>query len=276
MKRRGLINEEDHHRPALKRFERSQPNELLQMDFKGELALASGGECFPLSVLDDHSRYGMSLEALPSQHGSRVQACLEACFERYGIPEAMLMDHGTPWWSSTNGHGLTQLSVFLIKQGIALLLSGVNHPQTQGKVERFHRTLASWLRFHGMPKTLEGFRSAFQDFLAEYNQVRPHEALGLVPPAHRYRSSERTYQPCPAEWEYPEGADVRTLSASGNLYLGQYYFVCHALAHERVMLDHFADRVLITYRHMLIREIDRSTGRTHTILKPYGPTGHPS
>ncbi len=274
LRRRGAIREEEVHRPALQRFERSEPNELLQMDFKGELRLGDGGACYPLSVLDDHSRYGLGLVALKSQEGAGVGLSLTVCFERYGVPWQMLVDHGTPWWSSTNGHGLTQLGVFLIKQGIFLLYSGVRHPQTQGKVERFHRTLLAWLRFHGMPTTLMGFQRAFSEFLIEYNEIRPHEALGLVPPIQRYRPSAKAYQPNPPEWEYPEGAEVKKLSGAGNLYLGKSYFVCHALANERVRVEHFEDRVLISYRHMLIREINRTTGRSQTILKPYGPTGH--
>ena len=141
LKRHGLVRTGDRHRPALHRFERSRPMELVQMDFKGPYRLRGGGMCHPLSVLDDHSRYALQLEALPSQHGHEVQSRLIACFEHFGVPEAMLMDHGSPWWGTTNGHGLTRLSVFLIRQGIALIYGGVGHPQTQGKVERFHRTL---------------------------------------------------------------------------------------------------------------------------------------
>jgi transposase len=139
--RHGVARSSPHARPAPKRFERSQPNELVQMDFKGQYRLAPQGWCYPLSLLDDHSRFALALEGLESLHGSGVEATLRATFEREGVPRAMLMDHGAPWWSPANGHGLTEVSVFLIRQGVDLVHSGIAHPQTQGKVERFHRTL---------------------------------------------------------------------------------------------------------------------------------------
>ena len=139
--RNALIAEAASHRPATGRFERELPNELWQMDFKGEYPVGRG-YCYPLSLLDDHSRYAVGLYGLSNQRGKGVHRCVVETFRRYGVPQAMLVDHGTPWWSTTNGHGLTWVSVALIKQGIHLYVSGVRHPQTQGKVERFHRTLA--------------------------------------------------------------------------------------------------------------------------------------
>ena len=118
---------------------------------RASIASRRASRCFPLSVLDDHSRFAVGLFALTGTAGAPVQAALRRCFERYGLPVAMLVDHGTPWWSTSNGHGLTTLAVDLIRQGIDLIYSGVRHPQTQGKVERFHRTLARRLRQWGVP-----------------------------------------------------------------------------------------------------------------------------
>lgn len=275
LRQHGLIVEATRARPAVRRFVRAACNELVQMDFKGQYRLAGDGWCYPLSLLDDHSRYVLALAALPDQGTERVQPVVAACFERYGVPEAMLVDHGTPWWSSTNGHGLTRLSVFLIRQGIDLVYSGIAHPQTQGKVERFHRTLADWLEHHGRPRTLEGFAAALEALRCEYNEVRPHEALGLKTPATRYVPSRRAYQANPPPWNYPAGSDVRRLSENGCLYLeGRYHFVCHALANRLVCCETFGDRILVIYRHMLIRELHVTSGSSRTVLKPYGPTGH--
>ena len=275
LKRRGLISVDGRARPAVNRFERAVPNELLQMDFKSPYELAGGSTCLPLSVLDDHSRYALTLMPLPSNHTERVQRVLEETLARYGVPESILIDHGTPWWSSTNGHGLTRLGVFLIRQGVRLVYSGIAHPQTQGKVERFHRTLEAWLRHHGTPRSLAGFHTALGDFRQEYNEVRPHEALGLATPSQRYCPSPRRYQSNPLPWDYPDGAEVTQLADNGCLWeAGRYSFVCHALAGRRVRLQRFEERLLISYRHMPIREIDTSTGESRTILEPYGPTGH--
>lgn len=275
LRRRGLVSTGTRHRPAVRRFERSRPMELVQMDFKGPYKLPNGSVCLPLSLLDDHSRYALALAPLKSTHGVRVQRVLERSFERYGLPEAMLVDHGTPWWSSTNGHGLTRLGVFLIRQGVRLVYSGIGHPQTQGKVERFHQTLEAWLQHHGVPGTHRGFQDALGSFRREYNEVRPHEALRLETPSEHYRPSVRCYRPHPLPWQYPVGADVRQLVNNGCFYeAGRYHFVCQALEGRRVRLERFAERILVSYRHMLIRELDTTTGRSRSILEPYGPTGH--
>ena len=97
IRREGLVDPDEAHRPARQRFERSQPNELWQLDFKGQYPLARPGWCFPLSVLDDHSRYAVGLWALAGTAGAPVHAALVRCFEHYGVPDAILIDHGIPW-----------------------------------------------------------------------------------------------------------------------------------------------------------------------------------
>lgn len=269
LKRRGLVGRVKRHRPALTRFERSRPNELVQMDFKGQYPLANGGLCYPLSVLDDHSRFVLGLYALGSQHGQKVRRCLISCFKSYGVPEAMLMDHGNPWWGTTNGHGLTQLSVFLIRQGIQLHYGGIGHPQTQGKVERFHRSLGRTIRYRGVPSTVGRFQEMLEGIRYEYNEIRPHEALDDQVPRSRYQPSRRPYDPKPRPWEYPLGAEVERVCDNGCLHLGgRYWFVCHALSGRRVRCQRFGHRILVTYRHMHVREIDLGAGRTTPVVRP--------
>ena len=274
LQRRGVVRPRHAHRqPAPKRFERAQPNELSQMDFKGHYRLPEGGRCHPLSILDDHSRFAQGLYALPSEHGAPVQECLIECWERYGVPQALLCDHGQPWWGTSNGHGLTRLSVFLIRQGIELIYGRVQHPQTQGKVERFHRSLHQALKQRGVPRTLVGFQSALDEFRGRYNERRPHEALGDQPPAQRYRPSRKRYDPDPAPWCYPEGAEVRHVRGNGCLHLdGRDWFVCQALAGRRVHCQRFEEKTLVTYRHMHVRLIDARAGRTTAVVRPaWGP-----
>ena len=183
IRREGLTDRDEAHRPALHRFTRARPNELWQMDFKGQYPLRRARWCFPLSLVDDHSRYAIGVFALRGTASAGVHDVLVQCFERYGVPDALLVDHGVPWWGPANGHGLTTVVVALLKQGIDVVYSGVRHPQTQGKVERFHRTLGRRLRQWGLPTTLAGFAAAFDRFCHEYNEVRPHEALALQPPS---------------------------------------------------------------------------------------------
>src|ERR1019366_10183708 len=158
----------------------------------------------PLSVLDDHSRYVIALQELPNQRTEAVREHLESTFQSCGVPEAMLMDHGTPWWSMLAGGGLTGLSLWLMKQGIALHWSRVRHPQTQGKVERFHGELQRALARRRL--RMEDVQSWLDEFRWEHNHVRPHEALTMQTPASRWRPSLRRYDPNPPRWEYPAGA----------------------------------------------------------------------
>jgi transposase InsO family protein len=268
LKRYGLVGDWEHQKAATRRFERSRPNELLQMDFKGDYRLR-GGRCYPLSVLDDYSRYALGLYALGDQRGLGVQRCLIEVFERYGLPEGMLMDHGCPWWSSTNSFGLTWLSVWLLKQGISLHHGRTNHPQTQGKVERFHRTLKDSLRHHGEPETLVGFQESLSRFQRVYNEERPHEALGMNVPHQHYRPSPRSYQPQPPAWEYPPGTLVKQLNSQGVLDCpGGRRFVCEALANEWVAIEEMDGHWLVKYRHQYVREIDLETGRTLPPVRP--------
>jgi transposase InsO family protein len=271
---------------APQRFERAAPNDLWQIDAKGPYALAAGGRCHPLSILDDHSRFAVGLHPLPRLSTEHVTPALRACFERYGVPAAMLMDHGTPWWASGSQDGLTRVSVALLQQGIRVIYGAIRHPQTQGKVERFHRTLDERLRWDGVPTTWAGLVRALAAFREEYNHVRPHAALGLRPPADRFVPSRHAYQPRPRPWVYPTDTLVRRIQANGIIrYAGQVRFVSEALIGEHVALLPLGDRVLVQYRHMYVREWHLTGGRSVALLQPayndewpadpLGPTGHP-
>jgi len=268
IKRKNLLCPRDCHRPATTRFERAQANELLQLDFKGEFRLRQGF-CYPLTILDDHSRFALGVFGLPHQRAATVERCLIQTFETYGVPQAMLMDHGIPWWSTTNGHGLTTVSVMLIKQGIRLHFSGIGHPQTQGKIERFHRTLKDYVRHHGKRQSIEEYGDLFAAFRDEYNYVRPHEAHQLTVPAAHYQPSQKPYNPQPPPWEYPTGTLVKRLNTQGCLeYKAHRYFVCEALRGEPIGIQHIDGKLLVSYRQMDIREIDIATGRTRPLVLP--------
>jgi transposase InsO family protein len=255
LERNGLVSDQAHG-PALGRFERSEPNELWQMDSKGKYPLQDG-ECHVLSILDDHSRYVVGLHALPELSGEKASPCLVETFRRYGVPQAMLMDRGSLWWTAWNGWGLTQLSVRLIEQGIGLRYGRVCHPQTQGKVERFHRTLGTELRHRGVPPRFAQWPAALAEIETNYNVQRPHEALGMQRPAERYQPSPRKYAEQVKPWEYPVGNDVRRLNSQGMLtHQGQRWFICGALAGQQVRVEQFDGKLVVSYRHMYIREVD--------------------
>jgi len=204
--RRGLVRAEDRQRPAVERFERAVPNELWQMDFKSPTGWDQ--PVGPLSPLDDHSRYALDLYGTWTTRAGPVRERLEAAFQASGVPEGLLMDHGTPWWNPAGANGWTQLTVWLIKQGIRLHFSGYRHPQTQGKVERFHGTLERAMRNRGLPPPAER-QGWLDEFRQEYNYLRPHEALGM-------RGGRRRAFGCPAR-----GAISRIRRRRGNIPRGQ-------------------------------------------------------
>jgi transposase InsO family protein len=233
LRRHDLIGTQERGTAAVQRFERSQPNELWQMDFKGPKGWPQ--PMGPLSVLDDHSRYLIALAATGGTHAQPVQQQLEEAFQRCGVPDAMLMDHGTPWWSTHAQFGRTQLSLWLMRQGIRLYWSGVRHPQTQGKVERFHGSLQRAWERRGVPQQN---RQAWLDaYRWEHNHVRPHEALGMRTPATLWKPSVHRYDPHPPRWEYPTGAWVLKVDCQGKLDIqGKKWRINRSLAGEWVQV----------------------------------------
>ena len=258
--RHDLLHPADRHRPAVERFERAQPNELWQMDFKSPKGWnAPAG---PLSVIDDHSRYVIVLQALGSTRAELVREQLESAFAGCGVPQAMLMDHGTPWWSWAGPQAApTGLALWLMKQGIGLHWSGIRHPQTQGKVERFHGEMERALQrrgWQGKPCQLW-----LDEFRWEHNQLRPHEALDMRTPASRWQPSSRAYDPCPPRWEYPEGSWVLQVDCQGKLDLaGKKRVIGRALRGERVRLLDVGHRLQVYYCNTLIRELDLEIQRS--------------
>jgi transposase InsO family protein len=176
---------------ADQRFEMAEPNLLWQMDFKGWKPLAGGGRCHPLTVVDDHSRYALSLQACANEQGRTVQGFLQQTFRRYGLPEAFFVDNGTPW-GDPSGERWTRFSVWLLKLGIAVIHSRPYHPQSRGKNERFHRTLEAEVFALRRFRDLAEAQRAFDDWREVYNFERPHQALGQQVPASRYRPSARS------------------------------------------------------------------------------------
>jgi transposase InsO family protein len=265
--RHDLVREEDQRSPAMQRFEREQPNELWQMDFKGPKGWPQ--PTGPLSVLDDHSRYLIVLAANGSTQGGPVREQLEEAFQRCGVPEGMLMDHGIPWWSQQAPSGYTRLSLWLMRQGIRLHWSGIRHPQTQGKIERFHGSLQRALLRRGVPRqSLQAWLDAYR---WEHNHVRPHEALHMQTPASLWRPSPRRYDPQPPPWEYPAGAWVLKVDSQGKLDVkGRKWKISKALSGEWVQLVTVGQRCLVFYCATLIRELDPPM-QCSTIVEHYIP-----
>lgn len=222
---------------AYQRFEKPAANLLWQMDFKGPVRLAGGERCHPLTVVDDHSRYSVCLSACADEQGKIVRQRLEATFGRYGLPDAMLVDNGSPWGGGP-GERWTELGVWLLKLGVDVLHSRPYHPQTRGKNERFHRTLNAEVFALRRFRTLAEAQLAFDTWRTIYNFERPHQALGQDVPASRYRPSARAMPAQIPKIEYPEGETVRTVGTTKAYisFKGQLWKVPQAFRGERVAI----------------------------------------
>lgn len=214
LRRHGLIDpaEASKHRPFT-RFERAAPNELWQMDFKGHFAVA-GGRCHPLTVLDDHARFALCLAACGNETTATVRAQLVTTFRRYGLPQAMLMDNGSPWGDTTTDRW-TPLTVWLLQLGVRVSHGRPYHPQTQGKEERFHRTLKAEVLQGRWFRDLADCQSAFDRWRQVYNLERPHQALDLAVPASRYRPSPRSFPEILPRIQYGSSDQVRRVQEGG-------------------------------------------------------------
>jgi transposase InsO family protein len=247
------------------RFERAAPNDLWQMDFKGYFETDTA-RCFPLTVLDDHSRYCISLRACANQCAQTVTVQLIGAFRTYGLPRQMNMDNGTPW-GCEGLHIFTRFAVWLMDLGIKVTHSHPYHPQTNGKDERFHRTLNNDLIQNHLFAGLEHCQKAFDPFRHMYNHQRPHEALGLDTPASHYRPSSHPYPEHIAPYEYEESDLLRSVITGGKIKLRHLpYRVGGAFVAKTVALRPTATDGIwhVFYRHQHIRTInerDRSSRR---------------
>jgi transposase InsO family protein len=221
---------------AYRRFEHERPNQLWQMDFKGHFRLGSQQACHPLTVLDDHSRYALGLEACRNERTATVKQQLTAIFRRYGLPERMLMDNGPPWGNNLL-HRFTPLAVWLLHLGIGVSHGRPYHPQTQGKDERFHRSLKFEVLAQRVFPDFEHMQRRFDEWRHCYNHVRPHEALDMQVPASRYRPSPRSFPEQLSPIEYGTTDKVRKVEGNGNITFRRHRFhVGQAFCGYRVAL----------------------------------------
>jgi transposase InsO family protein len=219
------------------RFERPEPNLLWQMDFKGWVVLANGAKCHPLTIVDDHSRFALCLAACANEQGRTVQGRLESTFRRYGLPDAMFVDNGTPW-GDASGARWTRLGVWLLKLGVELLHSRPYHPQSRGKNERFHRTLKAEVFSLQRFRDFAEVQCAFDRWRDVYNLDRPHQALGQDVPASRYRPSPRAIPDQLPEVQYDTHDIVRTVPTTKDYirFKGSLWKVPQAFRGERVAI----------------------------------------
>jgi transposase InsO family protein len=263
------------HPVAWQRFCQATPNALWQMDFKGHLPLARGpGRCHPLTVLDDHSRFLLGFIACANEQDATVRAALTALFRRYGLPWRILTDNGPPWGNAHPTQRYTALSYWLIRLGVAVSHGRPLHPQTQGKAERFHRTVTSELLATTPLPDLVQAQQRFDAWRDTYNLERPHDALDLATPGSRYHPSPRPLpDPVPPIVYGPDDL-VRTVHGGGQIqFRRRHYFVSGALGGQPVALRPTTTDGVFTvhYCHLHLGVLD--LGADRLVLAHHDPAG---
>jgi len=258
LRRHGLIDPDEARRhQAFRRFEHDRPNALWQMDFKGHFAHA-GGRCHPLTVLDDHSRYAICLAACQDQRTQTVREQLTARFRVYGLPDRINVDNGSPWGEGP-GYHFTLLTVWLARLGVKVSHSRPYHPQTNGKDERFHRTLKADVIQRQPFTDLSHCQTAFDRWRTIYNTQRPHEAIALAVPASRYQVSSRSFPEILPEPEYRPDDTLRKVqkgsevSFKGRLFELPKAFVGQTVGFRPTKVDGVWD---VFFAAHLIKQID--------------------
>lgn len=259
LKRNGCVSpEESQKHSPWKRFEMDKPNKLWQMDYKGHFAMLDENRCHPLTMLDDHSRFCLCLDANENEQWLPTKACITNVFEQFGMPDAILCDNGAPWGNSSNGY--TPFEVWMMQLGILPIHGRPLHPQTQGKEERFHRTLKTDLLSRTPIHDLRHAQNEFDSFRYCYNYERPHGALEMNVPAKLYKPSTRKFIRVPSEPEYDSGKQLRKVNYKGYVSINQHrYYLSESLVGkylEIIPLD--GDIVSLCYGDFVIAKIDLS------------------
>lgn len=200
LQRNGCISEEESlKRKAYTRFEKAACNDMWQADFKGEFKTKDGRYCYPLDILDDHSRFAIKIAASDSA-ANVVIPCFQAAFREFGLPKAILSDNGAQFAGFRNGY--TQFEKWLMCLDVVPIHGRIKHPQTQGKIERFHRSMKNeYLKYHSFANAQDA-NHGLQQWREKYNHERPHEALGMKTPGSVYVPSNRQFPEKIHPWEY--------------------------------------------------------------------------
>jgi len=266
LKREGLVSARRRRkRPrgawASSRTRADEPNRVWTADFKGEFRLGNAVFCYPLTIVDLHSRYLLACQALPSTATRGARATFERAFREYGLPEVIRTDNGTPFRSRAVG-GLSQLAVWWISLGIQLEWSRPSHPQDNGAHERMHRTLKEEAtRPARATPALQ--QRAFARFMGIYNQERPHESLQQRTPQTLYKPASRRMPARVPPVTYPEHYLQRKISRNGQLRWRQkQYFVSETLHRQVVGLEHTGEgRFTLFFGPVRLGELDEKQQR---------------
>ena len=262
LNRYGCISlEESQKRQPFTRFEKALCNQMWQADFKGEFRMADNKYCYPLDIIDDHSRFAIKIAPHLSTANVVIPVFTEA-FREFGLPDSILSDNGAQFAGFKKGY--TQFERWLMDLDILPIHGRIKHPQTQGKIERFHRTMKNELLNHTQIFIIEDAKIKFCIWRDKYNNLRPHEALGMQRPGEVYEPSQRQYSENIKKYEYGGEYHVIKVNSWGYVRFDKWQVYL-----SETMIDQYiefrpspnGETFVACYRNFKIAEFDTEDGQ---------------
>jgi transposase InsO family protein len=266
LKREGLVSTRRRQRTPVHPLRAipkpAEPNDVMTIDFKGQFKLGNRSYCYPLTIVDAFSRYILACEALSSNEYEPTRRIFERVFHTYGLPRVILSDNGSPFGSPGLGR-LSRLSVWWIQLGIAVQRIVPGHPEQNGAHERMHRTLKEQTA-RPPAATATAQQRRFDRFRREFNEERPHEALGQRRPSTIY--SSRAYPEQLPQLEYPGHFETRRVDHAGQIkWKDKPIFLSHTLTHETVGFEEIDDAIWsLYYGPVMLARFNARAGRFFT------------
>ena len=262
LNRYGCISaEESRKHQAFTRFEKEHCNEMWQTDFKGEFRMADNNYCYPLNIFDDHSRFVIKIAPALST-ANKVIPAFRSAFCEYGMPNSVLSDNGAQFAGFRQGY--TRFEKWLMNHDVLPIHGRIKHPQTQGKIERFHRTMQEELLKHTVMENIDDANNKFQLWREKYNNIRPHEALGMKCPAEVYIPSNRAYSDEVSPYEYGGQFHVIKVNSWGYARFDKWQvYLSETMINEYIEFrpNPHGDSFIVCYRNFKIAEVDTLSGK---------------
>lgn len=262
LKRNNCISEAESlmHQPFI-RFEKEHCNDMLQADFKGQFKMQNGVYCYTFDVIDDCSRYALKVRPAEST-ANLVLPTFKEIFYEYGMPKSVLSDNGAEFAGFRQGY--TQFEKWLMNHDILPIHGRIKHPQTQGKIERFHRTMKQELLDHYTPADIKDAERVLSEWRIKYNTERPHEALGMKCPADVYVPSMRQYVDEVKPYEYGGQYHVIKVNSWGYVRFDKWQvYLSETMVGEYIEFrpNPHGDSFIACYRNFTIAEFDTCSGK---------------
>ena len=247
-----------------------QPNDLWCADYKGEFLLGNKKYCYPLTITDFSSRFLIACDGLETTQEKYAFTIFERVFKEFGLPNAIRTDNGVPFSTAHALFGLSKLSVWWLRLGIDIERIKPGNPQQNGRHERMHLTLKKEATKPAEMNFLQQ-QARFDDFIDEYNNDRPHQALNMKCPGEIYKCSQRKYEGLP-EIDYPFHDKALTVTNCGRLCLeGKKINLSVVLAGQKLGIKEVEDKIwLVSFMHYDLGYFDEETCKLEPLENPFG------